>query len=165
MPSGPALAAVPPRPPPAPGPAAAGAPWRPPAATPGPVAAAAAAVGVAPVAMLPIGTAVVAVNAASPAAAPVACRMNAVTARYCAADKFSPVGGIVDWMNSKRSFVERLRQVLMKLLPASCGASLRPARSAMWQLAQLAAYTVAPVAAWLPLNTGGPGCCPAPAGG
>ena len=28
----------------------------------------------------------------------------------------------------------------MKLLPASCGASLRPARSGMWQLAQLAKY-------------------------
>src|SRR3954468_3797612 len=67
---------------------------------------------------------------------------------------------MVDWMNSNRSFVERLRQVLMKLLPASCGASLRPARSAMWQLAQLAAYTVAPVAAWLPLKTGGGGGWP-----
>src|SRR4051794_14325206 len=141
MPSGPALAGAPPRPPPAPWPPAPGAPCRPPAAPPRPAAgaAAAAAVGVAPLAMLPIGTAVVAVNAASPAAAPLACRMYAVTARYCAADRFSPVGGIVDWMNSKRSFVERVRQVLMKLLPASCGASLRPARSDMWQLAQLAA--------------------------
>src|SRR4051812_35501502 len=150
MPSGPALAGAPPRPPPAPWPPAPGAPAFPRAWAPEPPgeggpprpaagAAAAAAVGVAPLAMLPIGTAVVAVNAASPAAAPLACRMYAVTARYCAADRFSPVGGIVDWMNSKRSFVERLRQVLMKLLPASCGASLRPARSAMWQLAQLAA--------------------------
>ena len=31
-----------------------------------------------------------------------------------------------------------VRHVFMKLSPASCGASLRPARSAMWQLAQLA---------------------------
>ena len=30
------------------------------------------------------------------------------------------------------------RQTFMKLLPASCGASLRPTRSGMWQLAQLA---------------------------
>src|SRR4051812_11993180 len=133
MPSTPALA--PPRPPPAAG----GPPAPRPAAAPPRPAPAAPAVGVAPVAMLPIATVVVAVSAASPAAAPLACRMYAVTARYCAGDKFSPVGGIVDWMNSKRSFVERLRQVLMKLLPASCGASLRPARSAMWQLAQLAA--------------------------
>src|SRR3954467_9358581 len=141
MPRTPALVAAPPRPPPG-GVPAGGAPARPPAAAPRPAAvgaAAAAAVGVAPLAMLPIGTAVVAVSAASPAAAPLACRMYAVTARYGAADRFSPVGGIVDWMNSKRSFVERLRQVLMKLLPASCGASLRPARSGMWQLAQLAA--------------------------
>ena len=65
--------------------------------------------------------------------------MNAVTARYCAADRVSPVGGIVDWMYSKRSRVDRVRHVFMKLAPASCGASLRPARSAMWQLAQLAA--------------------------
>src|SRR4051812_41605670 len=85
--------------------------------------------------------------------------MYAVTARYCGALRFSPVGGIVDWMNSNRSRVDLLRHVLRKLLPASCGASLRPARSAMWQLAQLAAYTVAPVAAWLPLKTGC-GCWP-----
>src|SRR4029077_14770791 len=101
----------------------------------------------APAATVPIGTAVVAVNACAPAAAPFACRMNAVTARYCSALNDSAVGGIVDWMNSKRSRVERDRHVFMKLLPASCGASFRPARSGIWQLAQLAWYTARPAVA------------------
>ena len=86
-----------------------------------------------------MAAAVAGANGVAPGCAPFACRMYAVTDRNCASDRLSPVGGIVDWMNSKRSFVDLLRHVFMKLLPASCGASLRPARSAMWQLAQLAA--------------------------
>src|SRR5262249_31535185 len=87
---------------------------------------------------VPIGTLVAAVSDCAPSVAPFDCRMNAVTARYWSADSVSPFGGMVLWMNSNRSRVERTRHVLMKLLPASCGASLRPARSGIWQLAQLA---------------------------
>jgi hypothetical protein len=41
-------------------------------------------------------------------------------------------------MNSNRSRVLFVRQVFMKFVPTSGGASLRPARSGAWQLAQFA---------------------------
>jgi hypothetical protein len=47
-------------------------------------------------------------------------------------------GGIVVAMRTISSRADRLRQTLRKLLPASGGASLRPPKSAMWQLAQFA---------------------------
>jgi len=50
---------------------------------------------------------------------------------YCSTGRLSPVGGIVLCVNSSRSRVLRVRHVLRKLLPASCGASFRPPRSAI----------------------------------
>src|SRR5262245_43868566 len=96
-----------------------------------------AAVDVAPVATLPIGAEVAGVSGCDPVCAPLACRINAAIARYWSAPRFSPDGGIALWMYSKRSRVVRARHVLRKFEPASCGASLRPARSGKWQLAQL----------------------------
>src|SRR5262245_28861403 len=117
--------------------ASAGKPRASPPLPPRPAAPAAAVVGVAPVATLPIGAEVVAVSGCDPDCAPLACRINAVIARYWSAPRFSPDGGIALCMYSKRSRVVRARHVLRKFEPASCGASLRPARSGKWQLAQL----------------------------
>ena len=59
-------------------------------------------------------------------------------------------GGMVAWMYRISSAVVRDPQALMKLPPASGGASFRPARSGRWQLAQLVWYEERPSAvAWL----------------
>ena len=59
--------------------------------------------------------------------------------------RISGLHGVIKHMDDAPEFFDddtmevlRARQVFMKLLPASCGASLRPARSGRWQLAQLA---------------------------
>src|ERR1019366_1052650 len=57
-------------------------------------------------------------------------------------------GGMVAWMYRISSAVVRVPQALMKLPPASGGASFRPARSGRWQVAQLARYAARPSAAW-----------------
>src|SRR5262245_50045744 len=56
-------------------------------------------------------------------------------------------------MYSTRSFVVRVRHAPRKVAPASGGASPRPARSGMWQLAQLASYAARPAAACCAVNT------------
>src|SRR5262245_16400890 len=81
--------------------------------------------------------------------------------RYWSGLSVGPPGGIVAWMNSKRSIVVRVRQAFMKSPPASCGDSLRPPRSATWHPAHVDSYAVRPAAAWSAVYTAwAEGCWP-----